>query len=60
MVSLNAMVSRNHKDDRTHPSSHTNYSYLSTPEKDERLHRLHTESKIAKLRISRLEKRSLN
>lgn len=54
---LNAMVSRTHKDERTHPSSHTNYSYLSTPEKDERLHRLHAESKVIKLRISRLEKK---
>ena len=32
------MTSRIQKDERTNPSSHTNYSYLSTPEKDERLH----------------------
>ena len=51
------MVSRTHKDERTHPSSHTNYSYLSTPEEDERLHRLHAKSKVIKLRISRLEKK---
>ena len=51
------MVSRIEKDERTHPSSHTNYSYLSTPEKDERLNRLHAESKMAKLRIARLEKK---
>ena len=25
-------------DDRAHPSSHTNYRYLSSDEKDERLH----------------------
>lgn len=55
------MISRLQKDDersqRTHPSSHTNYSYLSTPEKNERLHRLHADNKTAKLRISRLEKK---
>lgn len=55
--SLSTITSRTQKDERTHPSSHTNYSYLSTPEKDERLHRLHTQSKVAKLRITRLEKR---
>ena len=30
-------------DDRTHPQSHTNYRFLTTVEKDMRLHRLHHE-----------------
>ena len=33
--SLSAICSRSQKDDRTHPSSHTNYSCLTSPEKDE-------------------------
>ena len=38
---LTAMKARKPKDtDKTDPSSHTNYAFLSTPEKDERLHRL--------------------
>ena len=38
---LTAMKARKPKDtDRTDPSSHTNYAFLCTPEKDERLHRL--------------------
>lgn len=51
------MSSRTRKDERTHPSSHTNYSYLTTPEKNERLYRLHADIKAAKLRITRLENR---
>ena len=57
--SLLTMTLRNQKDERVHPSSHTNYSYLSIPEKDERLHRLHTQSKISRLHIARLEKKLL-
>ena len=53
------MTLRNQKDGKVHPSSHTNYSYLSTPEKDERLHRLHTQCKISRLHIVRLEKKLL-
>ena len=30
--SLLTMTLRDQKDERVHPSSHTNYSYLSTPE----------------------------
>lgn len=49
------MASRKQSDDWTHPSSHTTYSSLSTPEKDERLRQIHHEnirlkSQIAKLR----------
>ena len=51
--SLRAMASRSSRDDHTHPSSHTPYAALSTPEKDERLHRLHLETKKAKLRLDR-------
>ena len=37
------MTLHDQQDERVHPSNHTNHSYLSTPEKDERLHRLHTQ-----------------
>ena len=55
--SLSAISSRTTKDDRTNPSSHTTYSCLTAEEKDERLRRLHCENKIAKLQVSRLEKK---
>ena len=51
---LRATVLRSTKDDCTHPSSHTNYVALSTPEKAERLHRLHQEAKIARQKLDRL------
>jgi len=54
---LSAISSRTTKDDRTNPSSHTTYSCLTAEEKDERLRRLHCENKIAKLQVSRLEKK---
>ena len=57
--SLLTMALCDQKDERVYPSSHTNYSYLSIPEKDERLHRLHTQCKISRLRIVRLEKKLL-
>ena len=47
-------------DDRTHPSSHTNYWYLSSDEKDERLHRMHVQAKITGHQIKRLEERINN
>ena len=56
--SLRAMVARvRSKDMRTHPSSHTNYSAISTPDKDERLRRLHSEAKSCKRRVDRLKER---
>jgi len=33
--SLSAICSRSQKDDQTHPSSHINYSCLTSPGKDE-------------------------
>ena len=51
------MATRPQKDQRTHPSSHTAYTCLHTPEKDQRMRRLHQEGKIAKLRITRLVKK---
>ena len=56
-MSLSAICSRPQKDERTHPSSHTNYSCLTHAEKDERLHRMHNESKIIKLRLTQMEKK---
>ena len=55
--SLQVMSSKSSKDMRTHPSSHTNYTTLTTPEKDERLHGLHSEVKKARLRESRIRKK---
>ena len=55
--SLSAICSRSQKDDRTHPSSHTNYSCLTSPEKDEWLRWTHADSSIAKLRLSQMEKK---
>lgn len=52
--SLRAILFRSSKDDRTHPSSHTNYAALNTPEKDERLHRLHVEAKNTRQKLERL------
>ena len=51
------MASRCHKDDHSHPSSHTTYFNLHTPEKIERLCRLHKECKKARLCIMRLKQR---
>ena len=55
---LTAMASRKQKDtDRTDPSSHTAYVHLSTPEKNERLSRLHKDNKRAMLEIKRLKQK---
>ena len=48
------MTSRSPKDGCTHPSSHTSYANLITPEKNERLRRLHLEAKNAKFRLNHL------
>ena len=58
--SLSAICSRSQKDERTHPSSHTNYSCLTHEEKDERMRRIHTDSKNTKLRLYHLEKKISN
>ena len=55
--SLNTMASRTHRDDRTHPSSHTAFSLLNTPEKEERLHRMHRENVCLKSQIARLREK---
>ena len=55
--SLRAMASRSPRDECTHPSSHTSYAVLSTPQKDERLRRLHLEGKKAKLHLDRLRQK---
>ena len=63
---LSAMVSRQQKlesstpsscHSRSDPSSHTGYAYLRTPEKDERLRRLHQDKRKLNLRITCLEKK---
>lgn len=58
---LNSMLHRHHskaKDgDKAHPSSHTNYRFLNTPEKVERLHRLHQSVKVNRQQLHRLRAR---
>ena len=54
---LSAMVSHPQKDERTHPSSHTAYANLHTPEKDKRLDLLHKENRKVKLQIRRLKQK---
>ena len=58
--SLSITSSHAQKDEWTHPNSHTNYSYLTTPKKNECLHQLHADNKTAKLQITCLENRILN
>ena len=57
--SLTAMASHASRalqtDDRTNPSSHTNYLHLTSEEKDERLHRMHHETRMCKQQIRRLQ-----
>ena len=48
---------RSSKDNRMHPSSHTNYSALSTPDMNERLRRLRIEAKSCKQRVDRLNEK---
>lgn len=44
-------------DDRTSISSHTNYRYLSTPEKHERMKLLHRENRAGRERVKRLKEK---
>ena len=60
--SLHAVYSRlskqsHDKENRTAPSSHVNYRHLSTPEKQERLSRLHDAVRVARRRPQRIEAR---
>ena len=58
--SLNSMLNRHQKgspSDRMQPSSHANFSRLSTPEKIGRLHNLHQANRQLKQRLERLNRR---
>ena len=56
--SLCTMASRSPKDeDPTHPSSHTTYSVLHSPELKERLSRIHHENVCLKSQVSRLREK---
>jgi len=57
--SLRATFSRQShgKEDKTAPDSHTNYRYLSTPEKGSRLSRLHISARNAKKKTLRIQTR---
>ena len=57
---LNSMLNRYQKgspNDRVKPSSHTNFSQLSTPEKIDRLHNLHRANRQLKQRLERVNQR---
>ena len=56
---LSSSVSRisKSKEDKTHPSSHSKYSSLTTPEKNERLRRQHSELRKTNKQIERLRER---
>ena len=58
-VSLVTMTHRSYdrEEDRTHPSSHTPYSALSTSEKYDRLRRMHNDNKSMKRKINHLQKK---
>ena len=55
--SLSGINSRTSQDEKTHPSSHTSYAALKTPEIVERLHRMHKENKLLRKQISRLQQK---
>lgn len=57
---LTSMLARRSKEkamERTDTASHTNYRFLSTPEKAERLHQLQRKTKVCKQKIQRMEVR---
>ena len=56
---LRAMASREERkrplDDRTNPSSHTRYDFLSSSEMKERMHRLHSLQRCTMKQVTRLK-----
>lgn len=58
---LNAMLYRHRKSEVSgqcvDPSSHTNYRYLSTPEKVERMHNLHKSARLCRKQVDRTKTR---
>ena len=57
LASMATRANRPPRNEHTHPSSHTTYAALNTPEKDERLRRLSYEAKKSKQRIDRLREK---
>ena len=43
--------------DRTHPSSHTPFTSLTSPEKLERMHRLRSTTRVKQQKVERLKRR---
>lgn len=55
---LRTILSRSSQEggsDRSHPSSHANYRYLTSPEKNERLHRLHNLTRSSAKQLQRMK-----
>jgi len=55
---LRTILSRSSQEggaDQSHPSSHANYRYLTSPEKNERLHRLHNLTRSSAKQLQRMK-----
>lgn len=58
--SLTSMLNRPQREstsDRVKPTSHTNFSKLSSPEKNDRLHNLHHANRLMKQQLERIKRR---
>ena len=56
--SLNAMLGRSKStEDKVATTSHTNYRYLSTPEKHQRMALLHKENRVAGMKVKRMKEK---
>ena len=57
---LNSLLLRHtkHRHDTCEPSSHTNYRYLNTPQKVERLHKFRSFVRVCHQKVERLKKRA--
>ena len=48
-----------HRHDTSEPSSHTNYRYLNTPQKVERLHKFRSFVRVCHQKVERLKKKAI-
>ena len=54
---LYRLQSSSKDNDKSDPKSHTNYRYLSSPEKHDRLKRLHDQCKVMRQQLSRTQQK---
>ena len=57
LLTMSRRASVGKSTEKTATSSHTNYRYLSTPEKHKRMKSLHRESRVVHMRLQRMEVR---